>query len=156
MQEHPSDQLTAYVDGELTLEEAAEVAAHLAECAHCREVVSDLRAVQTLLRSLSEPSPDPSLLLRARERVESVLARKPRLSRWLIAGAVSFAVLTFVALVPLSPPPGSHEAGAVWHFRHHAQLASAHPLSDVTLASYLSSPLPYDTLEEAVLSRETP
>lgn len=154
MQKHPSDQLTAYVDGELTLEEAAEIAAHLAECAHCREVVSDLRAVQTLLRSLPEPSPDPSLLLRTKVRLEST--QKPGLPRWLIAGAVALAVAAFVALLPFSPPPGAHEAGAAWHFRHHAQLTSAHPLSDVTLASYLSSPLPYDTLEEAVLSREAP
>ncbi|MDR7435246.1 MAG: zf-HC2 domain-containing protein [Armatimonadota bacterium] len=156
MQKHPSDRLTAYVDGELTQEEAAEIAAHLAECAHCREVVSDLRAVQMLLRSLPEPSPDPSLLLQTRARLESIHAQKPSLPRWLIAGAVAVAVAAFVALLPLSPPPGAHELGAIWHFRHHAQLASIHPLSDVTLASYLSSPLPYDTLEEAVLSREGP
>lgn len=106
MRSHPSDQLSAYVDGELTLEEASEIAAHLAECAHCREVVSDLRTVPMLLCSLPEPSPAPSFLLRTRARLEATHARKPGLPRWLIAGAVAAAAAALLVLLPLSPPAG--------------------------------------------------
>lgn len=51
--------LQDYVDGELSRAEAAEVAAHLAGCDRCRQVVADLQAVALPLRDLtSVPVPE--------------------------------------------------------------------------------------------------
>jgi hypothetical protein len=58
------------------------------------------------------------------------------------------AVAVALALqVPVAPAPSS-ERSSTRFFQDHAQWATEHPMADVTLASYLSSPLPYDTPEE--------
>ncbi len=50
---HPieSEELMAYLDGELSSDRAAVAAAHLSECAECREVVTDLRDVSQALKA---------------------------------------------------------------------------------------------------------
>jgi hypothetical protein len=57
---HPveREQLMAYLDGELAANEAARVAAHLAECADCRQLEADLRSVSAQMLSWNvEPAP---------------------------------------------------------------------------------------------------
>lgn len=46
MNEHPMDQLSAYLDGELNPVVAAQVERHLAECQHCAAALRQLRAVK--------------------------------------------------------------------------------------------------------------
>ncbi|MCD6362077.1 MAG: zf-HC2 domain-containing protein, partial [Armatimonadetes bacterium] len=53
--------LNAYLDGELTTEQARECEEHLAECARCRAELERLRAARSLLRSLPHPTPPPEL-----------------------------------------------------------------------------------------------
>lgn len=58
---HPinKQEVMAYLDGELPVERAAAVAAHLQQCAECRSVAEDLRAVaRQMLAWQVEPSPD--------------------------------------------------------------------------------------------------
>ncbi len=57
---HPveREQLMAYLDGELAANEAAHVAAHLTECADCRQLEADLRSVSAQMLSWNvEPAP---------------------------------------------------------------------------------------------------
>jgi len=61
---HLTDQLSAYLDGILTPEDAAAVASHLAECAECRGTLDDLQAVRNLLHTVPSRAPHPSLLPR--------------------------------------------------------------------------------------------
>ena len=49
-----SDHLQAYLDGELASEKARALEAHISRCAECRELVSDLKKVMGLLRSIPE------------------------------------------------------------------------------------------------------
>lgn len=46
MADHPSDALSAYVDGELDLAAAGRIDAHLASCAECRADVGDIEALR--------------------------------------------------------------------------------------------------------------
>ncbi|MDR7537862.1 MAG: zf-HC2 domain-containing protein [Armatimonadota bacterium] len=69
-------QLSAYLDGELTPDRAAEVREHLAGCAACQADLQALRAVKRLLGALRAPEPAPDL-------EAAILARVERESRWL-------------------------------------------------------------------------
>ena len=60
--EHPvrQEELMAYLDGELTAERAAELAAHVEQCVVCRALVADLGSVsEQLVEWQVEPSPEP-------------------------------------------------------------------------------------------------
>jgi anti-sigma factor RsiW len=143
---HPADALSAYVDGTLTPPEAAEIAAHLAECDHCRAVVDDLLTVRSLLRSLPAPAPHPSLLPRTLARLRD-RRRQPRSLGWGLALVLGAAVAALVLQWPMMPTPGRGAPSSAWYFQRQAEMALTHPMTDVTLTSYLSSSLPYDPAE---------
>lgn len=148
MEAHFSDQLTGYVDGILRPEEAATVAAHLAECSDCRVILDDLLAVRKLLRSLPEHAPHPSLLPRTLPRLETRPVRR-MLPRWIVATMVGAAALALALQLPLLPRPHPDQSASVWYFQRHAEFSSTHPMADTTLASYLSTVLPYELFEES-------
>jgi predicted anti-sigma-YlaC factor YlaD len=62
------DRLSEYIDGELGLDERAAIEAHLAECAACARIVSDLRRVVRRAEALDDRAP-------ARELWSGVAAR---------------------------------------------------------------------------------
>ncbi|MDR7523146.1 MAG: zf-HC2 domain-containing protein [Armatimonadota bacterium] len=150
MDEHPSDLLSAYADGALPQGQAAEVAAHLVECDRCRTVVDDLQEVQTMLHSIPRPSPDPSLLPRTLARLEGRNRRSRFVMRWRIAAAVAMGGAVLALLWPVTPVPSAEHGTGTWYFRQHAEMALIHPVEDVSLASYLSTPLPYRAVEESL------
>ncbi|GER83277.1 hypothetical protein KTAU_19140 [Thermogemmatispora aurantia] len=85
-QEHPTlEQLSAYLDGALSVEEEAFCAAHLPHCASCRSELASLRLTRDLLRALPRATPPRTFtltpeLLRASstlERPESVASDAP-------------------------------------------------------------------------------
>ena len=145
---HLTDQLTAYLDGTLTPEEAAAVAAHLAECAECRGTLDDLQAVRNLLRAVSSRAPHPSLLPRTLARIDAA-ARRSAAPRWIIAIAAVAGAAALLMQVRLLPSPHPDRAAGIWYFQQHAEFTVLHPMGDLALASYLSSMLPYDLLRPA-------
>jgi anti-sigma factor RsiW len=149
MEEHLSDLLSAYVDGALSPQQTAEVAAHLAVCDRCRAVMNDLRAVRAVLRSMPQPSPHPSLLPRTLARLEVRKGRGATAPRWRIAVAVAMGGAVLALLWPLAPAPSADHGTGTWYFRRHAEVALTHAMTDVSLSSYLSTPLPYRALEES-------
>lgn len=75
MRMHPHEFLSAYLDGVLTPDAAAEMEAHLDTCARCLKELRDLRKVRHLLRSVPVPPPHPAVLPRTLARL--------RLLNWL-------------------------------------------------------------------------
>ncbi len=152
---HLSSELTAYLDGTLTAEEASVVAAHLAECTECRATLDDLRAVRSLLHTVPPVPSHPAVLSRTLERIALVETRRT-VPRWLIAVATTAAgiALLLQLRVPTAPPQSTRVSPS-WYFQQQAEFATAHPMADVTLTSYLSSALPYEFFPEWPAAQKT-
>lgn len=74
--------LDDYLDGEITLEEADNIKAHLEQCPDCERRVRRARDLQSQLRQLPVDEPDPEF---ARRQFQQLWAREPetvRESRW--------------------------------------------------------------------------
>jgi hypothetical protein len=104
MKHRTEEELIAYRDGET--KERAAVAAHLQECAECREELARIEAVFSALDSLPVPDPGENYEERVWKRIGPRLGeRKPR--RWeslfvpqrlvALGGVVVLVILAFVA-----------------------------------------------------------
>jgi negative regulator of sigma E activity len=119
---HPveREQLMAYLDGELATNEAARVAAHLAECAECRRLEADLRSVSAQMLSWNvEPAPaqiEVGVLAALHATPVSQTAKEPwnlfrflfqhriRIARWTMAAAcVGVAAMILVKVFVPQP-----------------------------------------------------
>ena len=58
---HPVDALSAYIDVDLTADETRAVSDHLAACADCRAVVSDLERLRTHVRAWADEPAAPAV-----------------------------------------------------------------------------------------------
>ena len=124
--------LPAYVDGELTVSEIADVESHCLECRHCAALASAERELRQLLRRQPR-DPAPSELragILRHIRREAAVAKG---RRWLPlpAIAVAAAIVMAVLLLARTPPPlvadlvDKHIAYA--QIEHPAELASTDP-----------------------------
>ncbi|PYQ45976.1 MAG: hypothetical protein DMF77_02620 [Acidobacteria bacterium] len=96
MSSHPSELLSAFLDGELSAADRAQVQAHVRECAACARELEELAAVDALARELPVAAPPgyfEELPRRVRARVRRP-ARVPRLAVW--AAAAAAAVMAVV------------------------------------------------------------
>jgi hypothetical protein len=120
-------QLSAYLDGELTSDRAAEVETHLRVCARCQEVFDELRLLASTSQNLAFASPKTDLWPAIQERVlapatpERIRHRpapltgwRPRLA-WALALACVFLVLFVVRKEPRPPTPQSPPASSQDH-----------------------------------------
>jgi anti-sigma factor RsiW len=113
---HPVEdaELSDYVDGRVPTARLEFVERHVAGCETCRSQVTELKAVQAMLRSLPAPLPPRSFTLspeaaRSRPPVEHGLARAPV---WAPALALSVLVLLLaVDLVDIGGGNGGGSAG---------------------------------------------
>jgi len=107
--EELSEELSAYIDGELSSAERVRLEEHLAECPRCREGLEALRAVSGLVASL----PAVSASARLTEALQETLAKPPRRSRLrpiplsasdllpvLAAAAVALIAVTMTFVLP--------------------------------------------------------
>jgi len=87
---HPGDLLSAFLDGELTVEERRDITNHLEVCAECRTELEDTRAVRSAVQALPVLDPPPGLL------PDSAPAPRWSLLRpfwgWAAAGAAALAL----------------------------------------------------------------
>ena len=67
-----TDQLSDYLDGELTADEAARVEAHLRECAACNAVLNDLKRIVAQAQHLEARPPQADLWGGIERRIERV------------------------------------------------------------------------------------
>jgi hypothetical protein len=102
---HPEEQLSGYVDGTLGTDERAEVDAHLATCATCREEIELSSRAMTMLRELPEvPVPFGTtrrvMAEAGKERASRAHRSWGRGTQW-AAGLAAAAVLVAVVAVAL-------------------------------------------------------
>jgi tetratricopeptide (TPR) repeat protein len=71
MHEEWTDKLSEYLDGEMPADEREAVEAHLTGCAHCTEVLEDLRRVITRARSIQPRPPHQDLWEGIAERIDA-------------------------------------------------------------------------------------
>lgn len=95
------DELTAYVDGELSVVEAARVRTHLSSCADCRATEAVLRRTMAEVAALPGFVPSPALRRRVLAEVESLPRPWPeRIRAWLRPGVLApVAGVAFAATV---------------------------------------------------------
>jgi putative zinc finger protein len=113
---HPTDAISAYLDGAAEPEERARVEEHLRACARCRDLVDDFRTLSTSVAS-EEPPPVPSYLAtQIRHRIEQASRRSQRAQFrtpfWrspfaLAAAGVAVATLVWLAVRQQMPDPAS-------------------------------------------------
>ena len=70
MDTHPIEQLSEYVDDELSPQEKARIAAHLSECPSCARLVDDLRAVVSAAQAVENRPPARDLWPAIADRIE--------------------------------------------------------------------------------------
>ena len=110
---HPEEHLSGYVDGTLATDERAEVDAHLATCATCREEIELSTRAVTMLRELPEvPVPfgttRPVVAGAGKQRTSRTRRSWGGRAQW-AAGLAAAAVL--VAVVAVALPRVGREAG---------------------------------------------
>lgn len=95
---HPGEQLSAYLDGQLSTVEHDFVISHLEFCTDCRLDLHELDSARTAIRSLPGLEP-PEFMTMQQERV-----RRERRSRWRVAaaavGIAGVAALVFTLFIP--------------------------------------------------------
>ncbi len=95
--EHPEEQLSAYLDGELNARQANAVERHLAGCVACSALLEELRSAKSMLAAMPRETPRRSFVLGSEYARERVPARPPRRSALTFAPAIALTV--FVALL---------------------------------------------------------
>ena len=107
---HPTEMISAYLDGAAGPEEHARVEEHLRTCPRCREMVEDFRALAATA-AREEPPPVPAdLAARIRRQVEdargrTIPSRRPAWRSPLALAAASLAVATLVWLAVRQQAP---------------------------------------------------
>lgn len=119
--------LSAYLDGELSSEDAAQLKQHLAQCPACRARLRALERVAATLRRGKPAAPRPrvDLLRGVRHRFPAATFAPPGLravGRWAVACAIAGAIILGVrAGIPRSRAAASEQVGnvrATVDFRH--------------------------------------
>ncbi len=102
MTDHPEiEQLSAYLDGELTAAEAAPVEAHVPGCAECTRTLAAIRATLGDLALLTEPQLDSISITAIDSAVAAARAsRRSFARRWgVVSGAAAAAVVALLVFV---------------------------------------------------------
>lgn len=113
---HVLDQLSPFIDGELSEGSAAGVRAHLGACPSCARAAAEMHAMVGVARKLDRPEPPPTLW----PAIEGALARQEGAGdgssgflRWrpfafgTLAGAVAALAIVWGAVSWLAPAPGA-------------------------------------------------
>jgi len=87
-----TEQLSRYIEGELSPPEAQEVSRHLEQCGRCREQMESLRRMLATLGRLPDVAPSPGFLARVEERIASRRSLWHRLAEGLSLGFLPLPV----------------------------------------------------------------
>jgi hypothetical protein len=106
--EHVTDLLPLEAAGILDAEEAARVAAHLRECAHCTARAAEWRDLAEGVRAMPQARPSPALQAWTRQSVEWGLAQRAdrNRKRAALCGLVVFSWLLALMAWPMLDPFG--------------------------------------------------
>lgn len=96
---HPSELISAYLDGELTVEERYQLVHHMSDCGRCARELEEMQETRSLVRSL------PVLELPAGLIPEADLVTVPlRRNRGFLVGAAAAVVALVIAAAALFAP----------------------------------------------------
>lgn len=100
---HPSELISAYLDGELHGKELDEFTRHVASCGRCAAEMEDIQGVRTAVRSL----PVLELPVGVVPEADPVVVPLRR-NRGFITGVAAAVVIAVIAVAALiTPPPSS-------------------------------------------------
>ena len=104
----------AFLDGELSVTDAAAMERHLASCTACANEMAALRAVARFVKSAGDVKAPESLRTAAFEAIELAAAQRSltRLSWWLSGAAAAVALACGLQLATTSPATASPPASA--------------------------------------------
>lgn len=126
-------ELSAYLDGELTPPQRAEVEAHLASCPRCREEVAELKTLAAGVAALPKLEPAPQFLAEVRRKIARGDKPEPKTWRdylfrpvWLKVPLEAAALIVIAALVQrLQEPMPANEISNARMARVKNELRSA-------------------------------
>ena len=127
-----NENISAWLDGELTDRDAGRVAAHVESCASCRETVAAFRSMS---QYFTELEPDPGFIVRFRERKEAL-----SVAPWWTWRQLAIRLVPVAAAVLLAA------FAAIW-----ASSSQESSLQELELEA-LGDPVALDAGPEAVLS----
>lgn len=99
---HLSEELSAYLDGELTTQELPNVVAHLRECDDCRAELADLDRSRTAVRAL--PGLEPPAFLEVHRSIEEDRRRRRIWPAAAAVGSIAAAALAFTLVATGDDP----------------------------------------------------
>lgn len=102
---HPSELISAYLDGELSSVERAELLDHLSGCGRCSAELEDVQRVRAAIRSLPVLELPADILPAVKGAAEVIPLHRNR-GVWVGAAAAVIA-LAIVGAALLTPPPAS-------------------------------------------------
>lgn len=135
--------LSAYLDGELTVEEKRGLVDHLNGCGTCREILGGLRSVKASLKALKAPEAPSAHLWSRLNREILKRGRRRWVSRLRKAGsAVAAAVVlvfSFLTLLGYLSSPGPNAVlEPPLYLGNHAYHVMHRPLADPVHWSYVA------------------
>jgi anti-sigma factor RsiW len=168
--EHPEILLAEYADGTLTPQARAEVDAHLADCATCREDLALARNARAALGILPEVPAPEGLTLNVRRRARRPAT--PRTGRWVAAAAAAALLLIGGVVViravvdegtartaspaagsPQAPAPAAEGQGGAQEAADEAATDEARVLAAPTVPTYKESNRDYDDGDLVTIGR---
>lgn len=108
MTNHPgSDELNAYLDGQMASNDARRVEAHLSSCPQCSAALGSLDAAAERLRDLPPVAPTPD---EHRELRQAILSARPQprtgwfsSMQWALAGGLAIVLIASIGFLFLAP-----------------------------------------------------
>lgn len=102
---HPTEMISAYLDGELSLEERSGFLEHLSSCGMCSAEVGEVQRVRSAVRSLPVVELPEGVLVGLDVGAEMIPLHRHR-GVWIGAAAAVIALVIAVAAL-VTPPPDS-------------------------------------------------
>lgn len=99
---HPSELISAFLDGELSANESAQLHRHLSSCGRCASELQDFQKVRAAIRSLPVLDLPPDLVFEGEPNVTPI-----RRHRVLVASAAAVVAIVIAVATLFSPPPQS-------------------------------------------------
>lgn len=151
---HPAEQLSDYLDEELTPAERAEIDAHLAACAECRATLDELRAIVRHATTLRDVMPRADLWPGIERQLASPVPQVPRVPgvlAWRVTLSLPQLAAAAVLLVSVS-------VGSMWMLQPRpvpaapaaATAADGEPARSIGRVVTASADLGDDTYDSAV------
>jgi anti-sigma factor RsiW len=106
-----SKRLSAYLDGEVSVEERAEIDQHVAECGICAAILQSLRDVSALVRGADLGSVDAAFMRRLHTQLDNLSRRGVERFAWGLSAVA--ACIAIMASIHLFMPATQTQSAAV-------------------------------------------